>query len=167
MKRIVLCLVASVLLLGLGCGRKKPKITPLQRTKAAALVSEAEFATSIRDLPRAEKLYREAAQLCPDDGSYWLGLGVTCRKAGKSADARKAYERALQTYEDAYDDNPKDASLLMRQMYVDALLGRIDDAKAVLKRARKEHPTNAQVANFDDANLTRMLADPTFKAMAP
>lgn len=166
MKRFALCLFAGLLVVGFGCARKKTEVTPLQRKQAAALVSEAEFATTIRDLARAEKLYREATQLCPDEGGYWLSLGVICRKAGKTGGARQAYESALQAYEDAYDANPKDGSLLMRQVYANALLGRIDDAKAVLKKARKTHPNDPQVAGYDESNLTRMLADPTFKALA-
>jgi tetratricopeptide (TPR) repeat protein len=166
MKHFVLLLISLVLLVGAGCGRKKARITDLQRKQAAGMVSEAEFAVTIRDFPRAEKLLRQATETCPDNGSYWFNLGTVCRRMDKRDDAKKAYEGAITAYGDAFDANPQDPAPLMRQIYVYALLGRADDAQATLKKAHKRFPDDDQVRGFDEDMLKQMFADPSFKALA-
>lgn len=164
MNRVVLVILSFLLAIASGCS-KKTEVTSLQRKEAATLVSEAEFAITIRDYPRAENLMRQAAELCPDNGSYLLGLGNLCRQNGKKAEAKTAFVSALEAYEDAYKTEPAGA-LLMRQMYVHALLGQGDEARAVLKKARSKHPKDAEVSGFDEKALESMLADPGFKALA-
>jgi Flp pilus assembly protein TadD len=166
MKRFVLPLIAIVLFVGAGCGRKKPQVTDLQRKQAAGMVSEAEFAVTIRDFPRAEKLLRQATETCPDNAGYWFNLGTVCRRLDKKDEAKKAYEGAIAAYEDAFAANPKNPAPLMRQVYVYALLGRTDEAQATLKKAHKTFPEDEQVRGFDEDTLKQMLADPSFKALA-
>lgn len=166
MKRRSLVVLALVLLLAVtGCG-KKPEITPLQRKQAAALVSEAEFAITIRDFARAEDLMRQAAELCPDDGSYWMALGNLTKRNGKPAEARKAYEQCVEVYAAAYKETPQNGKLLMRQMYAEALLGHVDKARALVKKARENHAQDPEISAFDEAALERMLKNPNFKELA-
>jgi tetratricopeptide (TPR) repeat protein len=165
MKRTVLLVLSIQLAVAFGCA-KKPEVTSMQRKEAAALVSEAEFAITIRDYPRAETLMQQAVELCPDNGSYFLSLGNLSLKNGKKPEAKKAFGSALEAYQDAYKADPTDGSQLMRQMYVQALLGNADDARKLLRRAKDKHPKNPEVNGFDEKALDRMLADPGFKAMA-
>ena len=51
-----------------GCKPKSASITSLQRKEAASLISEAEFALTIRELARAEKLLTQACALEFDNG---------------------------------------------------------------------------------------------------
>jgi len=166
MNRVTLIFILAFLLAGPGCSKRKPEITSLQRKEAAALVSEAEFAMAIRDYPRAEGLMRQATQLCPDNGSYWLNLGNISRKNGKKGEAKTAYGRAVTAYQDAYKEDSTNGQLLMRQMYAHALLGQFDDARAVLKKARAKHPKDSEVMGYDEKSLERMIADPAFKELA-
>lgn len=164
MKKLFALLSLAALLVGTGCG---PKITPIQRKEAANLVSEAQFALTLRDWARAEGLLAKAAELCPDNGEYWLNLGMTRRRQDNLSGARKAYEKSADAYGAAYKAaSPKDPQLLMQQVYVYSLLGQAKNAQKALKQARDEHPTTPSVRNFTDQALERMVNDPGFKALA-
>lgn len=47
------------------------------------------------DHRRAITEYRAAAELAPDNGNWWMGLGLAAERTGNSNGARKAYEQAL------------------------------------------------------------------------
>jgi tetratricopeptide (TPR) repeat protein len=143
-----------------------PKISTLQRKEAANLVSEAQFATTMRDWKRAEELLAKATTLCPDNGEYWLNLGSIRRRLDNLAGARADYERALKAYGAAYKADPKDPQPLMQQIYVFELLGRPKDALKTLRRAQADHGTNPGVKNFTEQSLQRLREDPSFKALA-
>ena len=159
-------LVGSLLLLSAACHPKPKEITPLQRKTAANLVSEAQFAVTVRDQARAADLYEKAAALCPDNAEYWLGLGVSRRQLEQRPAAQKAYEAALQACRDAYAHDDKDPGPLIEQIYILALLGRVHDARATLAKVRAAHGDNAVVRNFTEQSLNQLLADPGFKANA-
>lgn len=165
MKRIIPVALALIVLLAAGCSKKR-EITSMQRKQAATLVSEAEFAMTIRDFTRAETLMRQAADLCPDTGGYWLTLGNLCKRSGKTDDARKAYTQSVEAYAEAYRADSTDGKLLMRQMYAQALLGNVDKARALLKKAREKHLKDDEIKMFDEAAFDRMLANPGFKELA-
>jgi MSHA biogenesis protein MshN len=38
--------------------------------------------------------YQAATRLAPNEGRWWAGLGIALDAAGKSADAREAYQKA-------------------------------------------------------------------------
>lgn len=166
MRRFAFLLLGVVAGLVAGCAKKE--ITGLQRKEAAALVSEGSFAMSIRDYARAEGNFAKATELCPDTSEYFVGLGTARRRMDNRAGARKAFESALDASRDAYKHNPKNAQLILQQAYLLALLGRVDDARAALEKARANHPDDRAVRAFIDGNqLSRLLADPAFKELAP
>lgn len=160
--------VAAALLLGAGCKPRAKEITSLQRREAASLASEAQFALSVRDVARAEATYARAAALCPDWGDYWLELGRCRVKLGNRGAAKDAYKSALAAYEaDAKRDAANRGPALLRQIYVLALLGRADDARAVLAKALKNDPGNRGLREFAEAKqLDELLASAEFKAAA-
>ncbi|HVS53378.1 MAG TPA: tetratricopeptide repeat protein [Opitutaceae bacterium] len=167
MKGTLLFLAALVLATGSGCGAKKKEIASLDRKKAAAAVSEAEFALTVREYQRAEGLYAQAAALCPDTGDYWVSLGSTRMKLGQRDGAKSAYKSALAAYEDAARQDKTDPAPVIQQMTVLALLGRADDARSLLEKLPARFPDNRQVKNFVEAKqLDRLLADPRFKEVA-
>lgn len=167
MKLISLVLVSVALLLGTGCGRKGKDITELERKEAANLVSEAQFALTLRDFARAEPLLARAAELCPDTGDYWLSLGVTRVRLGNKAGAKSAYEEALSVYRDRYDNDAKQTDAVLQQVYVLALLGRPDDARQTLEKAHKKDPESRGLRMFvEDRQIDRILEDPAFKEVA-
>jgi tetratricopeptide (TPR) repeat protein len=160
-------MLVCVALLGLaGCGRKT-EVTPLQRKTAANLVSEAQFAMTLRDYARAEALYAKAAEACPDTGDYWLNLGATRMRLSNRAGAKTAYARAAGAFRDAYERVPKQPELVLQQVHALALLGQTDDARAALEKARKKHPDNRAIRVFaENGQLEQLLRDPAFKELA-
>jgi len=164
-RRWFLLLLAVTAGLTAGCGRKE--ITSLQRKQAANLVSEADFASSLRDYARAEGLLAQAVAVCPDTPVYWLNLGTVRRRLDNRAGAKTAYEAMLDLARANYRHDGKDPEPLLQQVYVLALLGRMDDARAALEKAKKNHPDDRNVRAFLERNqLDRLVEEPAFKEIA-
>jgi Flp pilus assembly protein TadD len=164
MKVIPLLLVLTALFVTAGCKPKAREVSEPHRKEAANLVSEAQFALTLRDFARAEPLFDKATKLCPDTGEYWINLGVTRRRLGNKSGAKSAYEGALNAYREARDYNPKQSEPYLQEVYVLALLGRVDDARQALQKAQKNFPDDRAVRAFsDNKQLDRIIADPTFK----
>lgn len=166
--RVLPLTAVAAVLLGVGCKPKAKEITSLQRREAASLVSEANFALSVRDVARAETAFARATVICPDMGDYWLELGRCRVKLGNRGAAKDAYKSALAAFEaDAKRETAIRAPALLRQVYVLALLGRADEARTVLAKARKELPDSAEIRGFADGRqLELMLESPMFKEVA-
>jgi len=167
-KRIILVAGVTALLLGAGCKPRAKEITQAQRLEAASLVSEAKFAVSVRDFTRAETTLARAAGLCPDLGDTWLDLGRCRVKLGNRGGAKEAYQTALAAYK---SDAERDAAIrvpsLLRQIYVLGLLGRVDEARALLAKARKDIPDSVDLRGFDEGRqIDLMLNNPGFKEAA-
>lgn len=161
--RIALLLAAALALLA-GCKPRAKQITDLQRKEAAHLDSEAQFAVTMRQWERAEGLYAKATQICPDTGQYWMNLGATRVRGGKKDAARDAYKSALKAFENEAAEKKEEVEPLLGQIRVLALLGRVDDSRAVLEKAAKRFPNDRMVrALREDKNFDRMIADPAFK----
>ena len=159
-------LVSLALVVLTGCSRHK-EITSLQRKEAANLVSEAQFAITLRDYARAEPLLAKAVVLCPDTAEYWLNLGTVRRRLDNRQGAREAYEQMLDLSRDAYQRDAKNSGALAQQLYILALLGRMDDARSTLEKARKNHPDDRAIRAFvEGRQLDRLVDDPTFKELA-
>jgi Flp pilus assembly protein TadD len=166
-RAVALSLAVFVLGGAAGCGKRKTEITSLQRKEAANLISEAQFALTLRDQARAEGLLTKAAETCPDTGEYWLLLGQTRMKLGQKDGARTAYKRALEAFDDEAKAKKTDPQPVLQQITVLALLGRIDDAKASIEKLPARFPGNRSIRSFTDGKvLDRMLADPKFKELA-
>jgi tetratricopeptide (TPR) repeat protein len=164
MKRL-LATVAVLLLLGFsaGCG---PKITPHQRKEAASLVSEAQFASTLRDWARAEELMAKATKLCPDNGEYWLNLGSVRRRLDNLNGARSAYESAAKAFGATYKLDPRNPQPLMQQIYIYSLLGKPKEALKILKIAHEDHPDNPGVTGFTEETIERLRQEQSFKELA-
>jgi len=164
----VLWLMAGVLALtGPACHRKAKEAAPLQRKEAANYASEAEFAVTLKDFARAAQLYTQAAGICPDDAGYWMNAGFCRRRLDQRAEARKAYEAALGIYREAASRDRTNLEPVTQEIRVLALLGRVDEAKSVLEKARSAHAGKPGVQNLTAQSLDAMIADPGFKALMP
>ena len=149
-----------------GCGPKE--VTPLQRKQGASLASEASFALTLRDYARAEKLMSQAVEACPDNADYWLALGSARRRLDRRGDAKDAYGQALKAARAVAKRHPDESAPVLQQVYVLALLGQADDARATLEQARRDLPNDRSLRRFaENRELDRMLADPDFKQLAP
>lgn len=166
--RAFFVLAALALFANAGCKPKAKEITTLQRKEAATLVSEAQFALQLKDLARAEGLLTKAAELCPDTGKYWVDLGSIRVRLGKKDTARTAYTAGLKAYEEeAAKPETKEPGAMLQQIYVLGLLGRVDDARAVLAKAQKQYPESRAVRSFAEGKqIDKMIADARFKEIA-
>jgi Flp pilus assembly protein TadD len=168
MKCLPALLLGFALLFCPGCkpSVKSREITPLQRKQAANLVSEAEFAVTLRDFARAEGLYRQAAELCPDVPEFWENLGVTRRRLNDRDGARTAYRQALAAHEERYERG-KNTDDLLQQAWLLALLGRDREALQRMQKALAAHPDDPRLRLATDPKwLERLHADPAFKEIA-
>lgn len=167
-KRVLTIVAVAALLFDGGCKPRVKEITTSQRKEAASLASEAQFALSLGDIARAEATLARAVALCPDGGDYWLELGRCRAKLGNRGTAKEAYKSALAAYEaDAKVNAASRAPSVIRQIYVLALLGRVDEARALLAKNRKDVPDNRDLRAFSESRqIDQMIASPAFKEVA-
>lgn len=162
--RLVLVLAAAAALAG--CRAKE--ISSIDRKEAANIVSEAEFAVTVKDWARAEGLYAKAAALCPDQGETWVGLGVARMRLHNSAGAREAYKSALSAYSDQMKRDPTDTVSVIRSASLLVILGRTDDARALVAKAYASNPEDRRLRNFVEIKgVDRIAADPGLKEVSP
>jgi len=149
-----------------GCQPRQKIATERERKEAAQLGSEAQFAMTMRQWARAEGLYAQATKLHPD-GSYYTNLGAARIKLGNRAGAKDAYQEAIKSCELDAQLNPADPEPWLRQAYLLALLGRVDDGRAQLKKTEKKFPNHRRVRAFiDGKQFDAMIASPGFKENA-
>jgi tetratricopeptide (TPR) repeat protein len=162
--RLALVLAAAVVLAG--CHRRE--ITKLERDEAANVVSEAEFAVTLKDWPRAEGLYSKATALCSDMGETWVRLGVVRVRMHNSGGAKDAYKSALSAFKDDFKKDPTNSSDVIRAATVLVILGRADDAQALVQKAYADHPDDRRLRNFVEMKgVDKIVADPGLKEISP
>jgi Flp pilus assembly protein TadD len=162
--RLALVLAAVVVLSG--CRHKE--ITSLERKEAANVLSEAEFAITMKDWSRAEGLYAHATELCPDEGEAWVGLGVVRVRLHNSSGARVAYKSGLAAFQDDYKQHPENGTSVVRCASVLVILGRADEARSLVEKAYAKNPGDRYLRNFiENKGLDRLIADPGLKEVSP
>jgi Flp pilus assembly protein TadD len=158
--------VAAAALALAGCRAKE--ISPHDRELAANDLSEAQFALTLKDWPRAEGLFAHAAGLCPDDGTIWENLGVVRMREQNPRGARDAYKSALAAFKDAYKRRPEDSSPLLGAASVLVILGRADDARSLVNDAAARHPEDRRLRAFVEAGgVDKLVARPGLKEISP
>ena len=161
-----LLLVAAVSVALVGCKPKPQPVTELKRKEAEHFVAEATFAMNLRDWARAEGELAQAVKSDPTVGVYWVSLGSMRVRLGNKAGAKEAYQGALKAFEadTKAADLVKEPGPWLKQVEVLALLGRTDEARAMLEKTAKLFPENRAVRQFvDGKHFDKMIADPLFK----
>ena len=162
--RPALALAAAVLL----AGCRQRVITHLERDEAANEVSEANFALTLKDWGRAEGLYAKATEICPDEGDTWVSLGIVRMRMHNRGGARSAYKSALAAYKNNLKTEPVNSAFVIREAYVLVLLGRADEAKTCVEKARLKYPDDRRLRSFTESRgLEKMMADPGLKDLPP
>jgi tetratricopeptide (TPR) repeat protein len=165
MKRSVVLLACVFALLSAGCSREPKEVSDGVKAEAATMMSEAQFALSIREYSRAEELIRKALDLRDDVPEYWVSLGmVRCKQDDKSG-ARPAYEKALKLHTARFkkDRQPEE---LAQQAFVLGLLGKTDEALKLLADGLKEFPDSAVMKKMaDPRGLPRTFKTEEFKSL--
>ncbi|MBS0663727.1 MAG: hypothetical protein JSR48_10725 [Verrucomicrobia bacterium] len=163
-----LCLGALVLVAAGLAGCSPKEITPLERKQGASYASEAAFAANLRDFARAEGLLAQAVAVCPDTTEYWISLGTARRKLDNRSGARDAFKSALKAARAVQRRLPDNSQAVIQEVYLLALLGKDDDARSTLEKARRDHPDDRTIRLFlENKELDRLLADPGFKDLKP
>jgi serine/threonine-protein kinase len=89
----------------------------------------------------AATAFEKAVELTPHDFLYWRNLGDAYRWIpGREADARRAYERAVQLCDAAIAVNPNEANAHLSRASALAKLGRQREARASILRALELEP---------------------------
>jgi tetratricopeptide (TPR) repeat protein len=158
--------LAAAALASAGCHRRE--ITSLERKEAANVASEGDFAVNLRDWARAEGLYAKAAALCPDQGEIWVNLGIVRMRMHSPDGARSAYKSALTAYSDDFDRDSTNSMAVLRKAYVLVILGRSEEAKALVDKAYGKLPEDRMLRNFiEGKGLDKLIADPSTKEISP
>jgi Flp pilus assembly protein TadD len=164
--RARLALAAVAMLSLAGCRAKE--ITKEQRDQALLDASDADFAVTIHDLPRAEDMFTKALALCPDEGDLWLKLGVVRMQEKNPDGARAAYKSALSAFKDASKAHPSDSALVVKRAYILVILGRADEARSLTEDAAAKAPDDSRLQRFVEVKgVDKMLADPAVKQLSP
>ena len=164
MQRAVLLLAAVLALTG--CHRRE--ITKLERDEAANLVSEAQFAVTLKEWDRAEGLFAKATQLCPDNGDMWVNLGMVRMRLNDHGGARTAYKSALSAFKEELSSNPTNTETRLHRAYILVILGDPDGARSEVEKARAKYPDDRLLRNFiENHGMEKMLADPELKSLSP
>ena len=130
------------------------------------LMSEAQFASSIREHSRAAELIERAIKLRDDIPEYWVSLGMARRQQDDKSGARKAYEKALGMHAAAYKKS-KDPEQVGHQAFVLGLLGRSEEGLKILGKGIKDHPENAELKKMaDPRGLPNTFKSARFKELA-
>jgi Flp pilus assembly protein TadD len=89
-------------------------------------------------------------------------------RLGNRDGARTAYKSALGAYKDAADLDPANSKAVIRRIYVLVVLGRADEARSVLDKARAKTPADRLLRSFSENDgLSKMIADPGLKSVSP
>ncbi|HZZ19226.1 MAG TPA: tetratricopeptide repeat protein [Opitutaceae bacterium] len=164
--RARLALAAAAILAIAGCRAKQ--VTTEERNQALLDASDADFAVTIHDMPRAEGMFAKAVELCPDEGDVWLKLAVVRMQLKNPDGARQAYKSALSAFKDASKAHPADSSLILRRAYILVILGRGDEGRRLVEDAAAKAPDDHRLQAFIQAKgLDKMLADPSVKQISP
>ncbi|MEO6245719.1 MAG: tetratricopeptide repeat protein [Opitutaceae bacterium] len=161
-------LLSGLLILALagGCGSSNREPTEKERKEAALYASEGQFALSVKEWPRAEELFLKASQASPA-GDYFLSLGVARLRLGKRSEAKAAYEHAVRAFAREAAREPALVEPWLRQAYALAVLGRMDESRALLGKATKKFPNDGRLRTLNEAKgFEQMVAAPNFKEMA-
>jgi len=114
---------------------------------AAMAYQQSDFATAQR---HAEK----ACKVAPDSVDAWDFHGMSSQELGDTTAAERSYRKALRLARQAYEKNPKDGKMALRQFFLLLRLGRRDEIEALLTLLQERHP--------DSPGLQKLMA--TYRA---
>ena len=174
LKILTALLFASLLA---ACGGGKKEVTPEERAQAAKAAGEAagaNFAASAtKDADKAlafyaaaEKALTQATTLNPNNADYWFDLAIARIRTKDKPGAKTAFQNVLSVCKDTSAKDPQNPAWLTKQIRPLIMLGRVDDARALLDKVVKQFPDNAQVRQIQGREKTiidTLLNDPLLK----
>ena len=107
----------------------------------------------------AVRAYEHAVQQRPNDPVMWRNMGDAYAKLGRTADARRAYERGLEVTDRMLAVDARSAATLSARAVLLAKLGRADAARAAAASAVSQAPADPDVL-YDRAIVLALARDP-------
>ena len=160
---LLIALLTVSLLAACGGGKKK-EVTAEDRTQAAQAAGEASFANFRSDFAAAEKALTRATTLNPDNADYWFDLAIARARLQDKSGAKTAFKNVISVCTDAFKKDPQNPAWLIKQIRPLIMLGRADDARALLEKAASQFPNDPQVRQFKEQNIIdTLLKDPQLK----
>lgn len=111
--------------------------------RAAAAYQQADFESARR---HAEK----ACKVAPGSVDAWDFHGMASQELGDSAAAERSYKKALKLARQAYEKDPKDGKMALRQIFLLMRLGRKDEIETLFALLQDRHP--------DSPGLKKLMA---------
>ena len=103
-------------------------------------------AANAGDFALAQSNAARVTELEPSFAEAWVAYGMASVRLGQVEQAKVAYERGLALHQARHRNDPEDANQVLQQIFVLSLLGRSDEAQALLKQAQTEYPYDEQLA---------------------
>jgi serine/threonine-protein kinase len=134
------------------------------RPSAAAYTNLGTYQYGLGDLKAAERAYRKAVELRPQDALMQRNLSDALRAQGRAVDAREGYARAADLAEAEIRVNPQDQTALSIAAYTWARAGNCELSDA--HSTRIESATSPQVDGLIDVANARLICGSTTRALA-
>jgi TolB-like protein/tetratricopeptide (TPR) repeat protein/DNA-binding winged helix-turn-helix (wHTH) protein len=98
---------------------------------------------------KAIDAHNQAIRLEPNDRLAWSNLGDALRVAGHEHEAREAFATAERLTRDALSVNPNDPNTQMDLAWINANLGRVEEAEELIARARNLAPHDPYIHYYE------------------
>jgi len=92
------------------------------------------------DFASAQLNAERACKAAPDSVDAWDFHGMASQELGDTAAAARSYKKALKLARGAYEKNPKDGKMALRQLFLLMRLGRNEEIEALLALLQERHP---------------------------
>lgn len=119
-----------------------PDIKPLLEQAAAAY--------QLEKYDLAAELARKACRKAPASVDAWDFHGMACQEMGDITSAEKSYKKALKLARQAYEQDPGDGKMALRQIFLLMRLGRTTEIEELFALLRERHP--------DSPGLKKLIA---------
>jgi tetratricopeptide (TPR) repeat protein len=118
------------------------------RSRSQQLAAECQTALGAGDFGKAQDAAGEAVRLDPQFEEAWVAYGMASVRLGQADRALQAYERALAVHQAREGQGLSDPAKLYQEIFLLSLLGRSNDAAALLQRAHAKFPDDQQLSNL-------------------
>jgi len=131
---------------------------------ASVAAAAGNTAEALEHYTAAEKALTQATILDPDNANCWVDLAIARVRINDKSGAKTALKKVISICNANFAKDPQNLTWLIQQIRPLIMLGRIDDARALLDKAVKQFPDNAQVRRIKDMKIIdQLLADPQIK----
>ncbi|MBL9201227.1 MAG: hypothetical protein JNL39_12015 [Opitutaceae bacterium] len=160
------CLAIPLLLVPAGCGPGAKPLSERDLNEMKALQAESQYAMTMKQWSRAESLYERAIKISPEV-EFFHNLGSARMRLQNRAGAKEAYESGIRACDHLAAVKRGSTDPLLKKIQLLALLGKVEEARALQAKIDKEFRQDHAVRAFvDGKKLDALIASPIFKEIA-